>query len=270
MKITYEGIFSRNTGLFSETEQNSLRNATIGIAGVGGVGGLLIERLIRAGIGRLKFTDPGTFEPSNLNRQFGSSCLTLDKNKSEIVFHQVKDINPEAEIKYYENGLQQESDIEKFVDGCDIVIDEMDTTAFKQSILLQRASRNHGLYYIFSSAIGFGGLAVVFDPVGQTLEEYNGLTPGVNLDSLAQMTISPEKAVPIMPTYVRNISREILEKIFKGETPIPTTSIGAGVASLLAASETINVLLKKREVITAPRYIYLDLFDLKFSVATLS
>jgi tRNA A37 threonylcarbamoyladenosine dehydratase len=55
----YQAIFSRNMGLFWEAEQEALRKSTVAIAGVGGVGGLAAERLIRLGIGGLKITDPG-------------------------------------------------------------------------------------------------------------------------------------------------------------------------------------------------------------------
>ena len=164
MDSEYREIFSRNLGFYTEVEQGKLQKATIAVAGMGGVGGLLAERLIRTGVGHLKITDMGTFEKSNLNRQFGSSIINSNQNKADVVYHQIKDINPEAKIQHYENGLQNESDIDAFVDGCDVVVDEMDTTAFKQSILLQRASRKRGLHYLFSSALGFGALVTIFAP----------------------------------------------------------------------------------------------------------
>jgi tRNA A37 threonylcarbamoyladenosine dehydratase len=51
-------IFSRNIGILTEAEQEKLHQTTVGVAGVGGIGGFLSERLIRMGIGRLKITDP--------------------------------------------------------------------------------------------------------------------------------------------------------------------------------------------------------------------
>ncbi len=270
MDNIYKEIFSRNLGFFNESEQNLLRNTTVGVAGVGGVGGLLVERLIRAGVGHIKFTDPGTFEVSNLNRQFGSTIHTIDKYKASVVYQQVRDINPEAKVEYSERGLQEESDIEKFVEGCDVVVDEMDTTAFKQSILLQRASRKHGIKYIFSCALGFGGLLAIFSSEGQTLEEYNGITPGADLDKLGNLTISLEKMAPVMPSYARAIPSGLIEKVMKGEAPIPSNSLGVGLTSIMTASETINVILGKREIYLAPKYVYLDLLDLRVVIGTMS
>ncbi len=60
MKSRYDQSFVRNIGIFTEAEQERLRNTTIAVAGVGGVGGLLVERLVRLGIGNIRLTDPGT------------------------------------------------------------------------------------------------------------------------------------------------------------------------------------------------------------------
>jgi len=51
---TLQGNIFQNGGLISEIEQNILRRSSVAIAGVGGVGGLLAERLIRIGIVELK------------------------------------------------------------------------------------------------------------------------------------------------------------------------------------------------------------------------
>jgi len=55
-----------------------------------------------------------------------------------------------------------------------------------------------------------------------------------------------------------------------GEIPGPTTSIGAGLASILAANEAINIILNRRDVAKAPEYTYIDLLDRQFIVGTVS
>ncbi len=266
----YQEIYSRNIGFFSGAEQLSLKNITIGVAGVGGVGGFLAERLIRAGVGHIKITDNGTFEKSNLNRQLGSTMLTLGEKKAGVVYRQLKDINPTAKIEYFNGGLNTEADMESFIDGCDIVADEMDTSAYKQSILLQRACRKLGKYYLFSCALGFGALVAIFPHDGMTLEEYNGITPGTDLDKLGHMTISIEKMAPVAPSYAASIPIESAEKIMKGEAPVPSNSIGVGLTSVMTTNEIINIMVKKREIITAPRFIYIDLMDLRIVVGKIS
>jgi molybdopterin/thiamine biosynthesis adenylyltransferase len=269
MDSQYKTIFSRNIGLFTDEEQERLRKSTVAVAGVGGVGGLLAERLIRLGVGNLRITDPGTFEESNLNRQLGSSMLSLGRNKAEVVFEEIKTINPQANIYYSDKGIKTEDDAINLVSGSDVIVDEMDYGAWKESILLQRAARQKGIYYLFAGAIGFGSLVAVFDPEGMTLEEYNKLPPDVDLNDLKQLSIPVERILPVVPSYATAaMSMETLQGIIGGQIPVPTCSIGVGLTSILAAGEAINVILKRREIVKVPQYIYFDLFDKKFIIGS--
>jgi molybdopterin/thiamine biosynthesis adenylyltransferase len=273
MDDLYKSIFSRNIGFFSEPEQEKLRRSTIAIAGMGGVGGLLVERLTRLGIGQLKILDPETFEQSNLNRQFGSSMLNLGQNRAEAVFRQTKDINPQARIQYSKTSIKTENDAGLFVTGCDLVVDEMDFGLFKESIFLQRAARRRGIYYMFALDIGFGALVVIFDPNGLTLEEYDKLPPDVNLEGAQELRIPLERICPVMPSYAAPASDEadmIMCEVLAGDRPAPTNSIGVGLASILAAIEAINILLRKRDIQSAPQYTYIDLIARQFLVGAIS
>jgi len=271
MNDQYAMIFSRNIGIFTSGEQEKLRQSTVAIAGVGGVGGFLAERLIRLGVGRLKITDPGTYEASNLNRQFSSSTLNLGQNKAESVSAQIKDINPGAVIDFSRNGIRTEADAQILVNVADVVLDEMDYRAWRESVLLQRAARNKGIYYLFTSAVGFGALAVIFDPKGMTLEEYNNLPLNVDLDDLKDPPVPQERILPVVPSYITTaMSAGTIQDIIQGKKPVPTCSIGVGLTSILAAFEGANVILKRREIITAPRFIYVDLFDQKFITGRIS
>jgi len=270
MEGQYKAIFGRNIGFFTESEQDKLRRATIAIAGMGGVGGLLAERLIRLGVGQLRITDPQAFEESNLNRQFGSSTLNLGQNKAEAVFAQIRDINPAARIYCSHNSITTENDATLFVRDCDLVIDEMDFGLFRQSILLQRAARHRGIHYLFASAVGFGALVVIFDPQGLTLEEYNKFPPNVDLNDIEKLRVPLDRISPVIPSYALAFTDDTIQKMIAGEIPGPTTSIGAGLASILAANEAINIILNRRDVAKAPEYTYIDLLDRQFIVGTVS
>jgi molybdopterin/thiamine biosynthesis adenylyltransferase len=267
--ILYKEIFSRNGGLISESEQETLRRSCIAIAGVGGVGGLLAERLIRIGIGRIKITDPGTFEKSNFNRQFGSSMVTLGHNKAEAVYEQLKDINPTAQIIWDKIGISDESSANVFIHDADFIIDEMDFGMFKQSIRLQRAARQQNKYYFFTSAIGYGAMIVIFDPKGLTLEEFDDFPVNVNLDSAEKLKVSIERIVPNVLSYNSVSLHEFLTDIYAGKRTVPTSSVGVGLASSLAANEAVNIILKKREIPVAPRYIHADLMDYRVTVGNI-
>lgn len=258
MNTHYESTFTRNIGLFTEAEQDTIRKSSVAIAGVGGIGGFAAERLIRLGVNKLKMTDPGDMELSNLNRQFGSSVLNIGQNKAKVAYDHIKDINPQAQISYSTTGIRDEADARAFVSDCDCIIDVMDFGLFKQSILLQRAARRKGIHYLFSTAIGFGAIAVVFDPKGMTLEEYNGLPVDVDVNDPTKLYVPIEKIVPVVPAYAPDVS--VIQEIIDGKRYVPTTSIGAGLAAILSASEAVNIILRK-EMPKAPKYTFVDLVD---------
>lgn len=271
MKGRYEEKFCRNIGIFTQEEQNKLKKTTIGIAGMGGVGGMLAERLIRIGVGKLKITDTGAFELSNFNRQVGANEETMNLKKADVLYHELKKINTEAEIIFNNEGIRSAMDASDFVDGCDLVIDEMDYGAWKESIYLQRTARKNGIHYLFSGAIGFGALLTNFDPTGMTLEEYNGISPEEDLEKIETGSVSSDKVLPIVPSYASDaMSMEMMKEILSGERPVPTCSIGVGLASLLAGNEAVNTLLRRKEIITAPNYLYVDLMDRKFITGSMT
>lgn len=270
MADTYSTIFSRNIGILTESEQAKLRDSTIAIAGMGGVGSLIAERLIRLGVGNLRLNDPQTIEESNLNRQFAASMVNIGQSKAKVVFEYIKDINPQAKIIYNDTGIKTEKDAETFVDGCDLVIDEMHLGSFRESILLQRAARRRGLYHIISTALGFGALAVNFDPNGQTLEEYDKLPIDIDPDDVTPQSIPMDRILPIIPSYVTaHYALDTLNQLLLNDTPATIVSVGAGLAAILATSEAVNIILKKREITAAPKYLYVDLLDQKFIIGNM-
>ena len=265
MKAQYEACFERNIGLFSLEEQEKIRNSRIAVAGLGGIGGLAAERLLRLGLGGLRLTDPGTFEASNINRQYGSTTKNLGQNKAEIVYEQIKDINPSADIEYSAEGLTRKSDIPSFLADCQVVIDAMDFGMFRESVLLQRAARQMGVYYLFTAAIGFGAISVVFSPGGITLEDYDKIPADIDWDTAPRINIPVDRILPVVPKYVQD--KKLITDIIAGRIPVPTSSIGAGLAAIQAASEAMNIIVG-RDTPVAPDYTYLDLVDRRLIIGT--
>jgi molybdopterin/thiamine biosynthesis adenylyltransferase len=268
MGDSYPNIFSRNIGVLTGEEQEKIRKSAIAIAGVGGVGSMVAERLIRMGVGKLKITDPDVFDETNLNRHVTAYVSTLGQNKAGAVFKQLKDINPQAEILYNDAGITDEASASDFVSDCDMVIDEMDFGMLRESVILQREARRRGQYYIFSGAIAFGGVLVIFDPRGLTMEEYDKIPFDVDLrQDIPMQSVPMERIMPVVPSYVPDAINTCY-KIMTREIPAPTVSIGVALIAVLTTSEAINIILRKRDIAVAPAYTYIDLLDRKFVVGS--
>ena len=123
--FSYDEAFSRNLGLVSEEEQQRLRNARVAIVGMGGVGGVHLATLARLGVGKFSIADLDDFEFANMNRQYGARVDTIGRPKVDVMAEEVLRINPEAELRVFREGVQEET-LDEFLDGADLFVDGID------------------------------------------------------------------------------------------------------------------------------------------------
>ena len=62
-------MFDREIKLIGINNYNKLKNSTVMVIGLGGVGGYAVESLVRAGISNILVVDYDTVDITNLNRQ---------------------------------------------------------------------------------------------------------------------------------------------------------------------------------------------------------
>ena len=77
-----ETNFSRTEMLIGCDALSALKNAKVLVAGVGGVGGYVVEALARAGVGHIGVLDNDCIHESNLNRQILATTSTASTMKS--------------------------------------------------------------------------------------------------------------------------------------------------------------------------------------------
>ncbi|MGH3155694.1 MAG: ThiF family adenylyltransferase, partial [Streptosporangiaceae bacterium] len=140
----YWARVTRNLGWLGDSDQEArkrqtiLRDAVIGVAGCGGIGGGIVDRLARLGVLHLRIADLDTFEYSNINRQLGAGVTTIGKNKAEIVASTVHEMTPDVAIDVFTGGITDET-ADEFLTGCDYVLDEIEPYEVKARYALHRA-----------------------------------------------------------------------------------------------------------------------------------
>ena len=136
----YSVHVSRNIGHITALEQELLRTTPIGVFGVGGLGGLLSELLVRVGCERLVICDRDVFDPSNLNRQI---CLKkhLGMRKVDVVEEKLKKINECVQVKKF--NVVNERTIDELLKDVKIVALTLDDPI--GSILIARGCRERGI-----------------------------------------------------------------------------------------------------------------------------
>lgn len=136
----------RNLGWLGDTEEEArdrqmkLRDTVIGIAGCGGIGGSMADRLARLGVLNLRVADMDTFEYSNINRQLGAGLSTVGRNKAETVAATVHAMTPDVAIDVFPTGITSGT-VDEFVAGCDFILDEIEPYEFRPRYALHRAFR---------------------------------------------------------------------------------------------------------------------------------
>lgn len=257
--FNYKQAFQRNIGIFSEEQQNKIKNYKIAIAGLGGVGGILIERLIRLGVENFHVADPDYFEPTNFNRQIYSNMNNLNKNKAEAIVEELIKINPEASIKIFENGVNADN-VLSFVDA-DIVVDAIEYNLVNFLYLLHKASRENNKTVLAAQAIGYGATLFAFDPKSIKFEEYIGLENPEKMtpEEINNYRIPLEKFCPKLPNY---IDESLALRVLQREIYIPSCSLGVMAATSLLEMEIINQALGFRKLKSVPNYVEIDFYDL--------
>ena len=129
--------FSRTELLIGEERLKKLREASVMVFGVGGVGSHCIEALARSGVGKLTLIDNDTVSVTNINRQSIAYHSTVGRYKTEVMKERIKDICPDIVVETYEMFVLPEN-IRGLFDRTgrpDYIIDAIDTVSAKLALV---------------------------------------------------------------------------------------------------------------------------------------
>ena len=251
--------FERNLGFYSIDEQAKLNESTVAIAGAGGDGGMLAIQLARLGVGHMRLADPDPFEAQNINRQAACTTETVGVNKAVAVGRYIQEINPNITIELFEEGVQ-EHNVEQFVEGSDLVIDETEFTIHAIGVMLARASRKHGVSNLMAMNIGFGTTVTAFHPEkGMTFEKMLGLSETASIDEISKAEPEMSGWLPYIPPYA---DLEVFKKVVSGEKSAPSVAPGVAIAASVAATQATLHLVgrdnNRPDPIYAPNVLMMD------------
>ena len=128
-------LFERSLLVFDEAGIIQLQNAHVLVAGVGGVGGFVIEALARAGIGELTIIDHDQVSPSNLNRQIIALESTVGLNKVDVMKERIRLINPDCRVHTMPSFISPDQMPELFSQSYSCVVDAIDSLNCKVALV---------------------------------------------------------------------------------------------------------------------------------------
>ncbi len=118
--------------LIGKKALEKLKNSTVLVVGLGGVGGMAAEMICRAGVGSMIIVDADTVNETNINRQIVALHSTLNQTKTEALAKRLLDINPGLRLTIV-NEMLEEANTVNLLDNIlpDFVIDAIDTLSPK-------------------------------------------------------------------------------------------------------------------------------------------
>lgn len=134
--------FSRTEMVIGTENLNKLKNSTVAVFGIGGVGTFAVEGLVRSGVGKIILVDDDEICLTNINRQIHATRKTVGKPKVEVMKERIKEINPKVEVITFQELYNSESADRLLLDGYDYVIDAIDMVSAKLDLIERCTKRN--------------------------------------------------------------------------------------------------------------------------------
>lgn len=156
---------SRTELLLGTEAVEGLQNKHVLVVGLGGVGGICAEMIVRAGVGAITIVDADVVDASNCNRQIPATQQTVGKPKADVMAERLLAINPALNIQVVKEFLTHDT-MPSFFEGkqWDYVADCIDTLSCKVA-LIETCIR---LQLPIASSMGAGGR---LDPTGMKIAD---------------------------------------------------------------------------------------------------
>lgn len=224
----------RTQMLIGSQRLSQLQNKSVIVFGLGGVGGICAESLVRVGIPRVDLVDFDTIDITNINRQIIALQSTVGQTKVEVAKKRFLDMNPNLSCQTFALRYSIEEKDKINLGDYDFCIDAIDQVSSK--LLLIEECQKIGLDII--SAMGAG----------------NKLHPEMlELEWLSKTSVCP--LARIMRKEVKSRDLKDFRVVYSKELPIKedresgakpaSISFVPPAAGLIMAGEVTRTLMEK-------------------------
>lgn len=226
-------IWSRLEILVGKESLEKLKNTTVLIVGLGGVGGYAVESLARSGIGKLILMDHDIIERSNINRQLIALHSTVGIKKVDAWKQRIQNINPDCEVLPKDMFLTETNIEELLKEKIDYIVDACDTISTKKALI--RFSIQHKIKLI--SCMGMGNK---LDPSKISIVELRK----TNYDPIAKILRKMVKEEKIKEKIMVVSSTEV--PIKQNKEVVASNAFVPATAGLFCASYVIQDIVGER------------------------
>jgi len=137
----YQLRFGGISRLYGNEGAAIIKQASICIIGIGGVGSWVAEALARTGIGKITLIDLDDICTTNINRQIHAHTQSVGESKVEEMAKRIQLINPDCDVIEIEDFVTLENINTLINHDFDYVIDAIDSVPVK-SAMIAHCKRN--------------------------------------------------------------------------------------------------------------------------------
>lgn len=222
--------FSRSTRILGEQKMEKLNKSAVIVFGIGGVGGAVLEALVRGGVGTVAVVDKDSVDITNINRQIIATNDNIGEKKVDVAEKRALSINPDINFKKYDLFYLPETAEEIDLTQYDFIVDAIDNVTAK----LELIGRANELGVPVISSMGTG----------------NKLHPELfEITDINKTSVCP--LARVMRRELKNRGVKKLTVVYSKEEPIKTENSVPGsvsftppVAGYLMAAYVINKLIE--------------------------
>jgi tRNA A37 threonylcarbamoyladenosine dehydratase len=241
--------FSRTELAIGPEGLDVMKNSTVVVLGIGGVGAIAAEALARTGIGRLILIDKDVVDITNINRQIHALTTTVGHPKADLMRDRIKLINPECDVISMRMFYTEETYEEVFAHHIDYVVDASDTISYKIHLIKQCLERKIPIISSMGAANKMDPSQfrvadiskTSMDPVARVVRQKlrkEGIKKGVKVVFSTEEPMKPREDV------TQQIVPANAPEIRKAKQPPASNAFVPPVAGLIMVGEAVKDLLE--------------------------
>ena len=134
--------FSRTELLVGKDGMEKLSNSHVAVFGIGGVGGYVVEALVRSGVSKFDIIDDDMVCLTNINRQIIATRDTVGKYKVDVMKERILSINHNYEFNTFKCFYMPENADDFDLSKYDYIVDAIDTVTAKLELIVRAKQLN--------------------------------------------------------------------------------------------------------------------------------
>lgn len=240
--------FSRTELAIGPEGLQKMKDSTVLVLGIGGVGTFAAEALARTGIGRIILVDKDNVDITNINRQIHALMSTIGQPKVDLMKDRIAAINPECDVIALKMFYTEETFEALFQYPLDYVVDASDTISYKIHLIKECRRRKIKLISSMGAANKMDPTRfevadiskTKVDPIARVIRQKlrkEGIHRGVKVVFSTEQPIKPREDV------TQRIVPENAPEIRKAQNPPSSNAFVPSVAGLIMASVVVRDLL---------------------------